>query len=338
MVSPVVQGYGRQVRIGFAITRAASVESSWTTIGLASAALRRGWEVRFIEPWDFEVDPEGRLLARCHAFSSPVEPEPMAEALASRQASRRFVNLPQLDLLLLRAAPLSTRILTFASLAQERGVRVVNDPAGLLRVTHKAWLAAQTGVSSPPTLVTRSRAALALFHESQPDGIIVKPARGSGGRGVSHLQPDQADALDEAFDNAKKIGDGYVVAQQYLSAAKHGEKRLLWLDGKVIGGYLRRRAPGEFRHNLKQGGLPTTTSITQTDQTLASSISPSLLAAGIRFAGLDVIGEHLIEVNALNPGGAFHADRLHGTNLAETIMGQLAQALPQRTTWAHPAP
>jgi len=326
------------VRIGFAITRAASVEASWTTVGLACAALRRGWEVRFIEPWDFEVDLSGRLVARSHAFSTPTSPETLALALSSRSAPRRFVDLKRLDMLLLRAAPLSTSILTFASLASASGVRVVNDPAGLLCVTHKSWLAAQPGVATPPTVVTRSRAAVHLFHDSQPSGVILKPARGSGGRGVSHVRDGDSTGLDQAFDTAKKLGDGYVVAQAYLSAAKHGEKRLLWLDGKVLGGYLRRRAPGEFRHNLKQGGLPTPTTVDASDLEIVSSVSPHLLSAGIRFAGLDVIGEHLIEVNALNPGGAFHADRLNGTNLAETIMGQLAQAHPKRTTWAHPAP
>jgi len=326
------------MRIGIAITRAASVEPSWTTVGLASSALNRGWEVRFIEPWDFEVDASGRLVARTHAFTGPADPERISKALSSRQAARRFVDMARLDLLLLRAAPLSTSILTFASLAQEQGVRVVNAPAGVLRVTHKGWLAAQSGIPTPPTLVTRSRAAIALFHDSQANGIVMKPARGSGGRGVSQIGPDDQPGLDAAFDAAKKVGDGYVVAQAYLAAAKHGEKRLLWLDGDVLGGYLRRRAPGEFRHNLKQGGLPTTTSISKSDRKLVSRVSPALLAAGIRFAGLDIIGEHLIEVNALNPGGAFHADRLNGTKLAETIMGQLAKAHPQRTTWAHLAP
>ncbi len=327
------------MRIGFAITRAASVESTWTTVGLASAALDRGWEVRFIEPWDFEVDPVGHLIARAHAFSEPTDRDTLAESLSTRQAPRRFVDLDRLDLLLLRAAPLHTGVLTFASLAQERDVRVVNDPAGLLRVSHKSWLAAQPGARTPATVVTRSRAAIALFYDRRPSGVVIKPARGSGGRGVSFVEASNPAALDAAFDAAKKVGDGYVVAQAYLSAARQGEKRLLWLDGEVLGGYLRRRAPGEFRHNLKQGGVPEPARVSSTDRELVTQISPALLSAGIRFAGLDVIGDHLIEVNALNPGGAFHTDRLNGTNLAETIMGQLAQARPQpRNKWAHPAP
>jgi glutathione synthase len=118
----------------------------------------------------------------------------------------------------------------------------------------------------------------------------------------------------------------------------------------VIGGYLRRRAPGEFRHNLKRGGQAEPTTITAEELDLGIQIAPHLLRAGVRLAGLDVIGGHLIEVNALNPGGAFHADRLTGSRLGDLIVDRLTRfALPgqspgdapsmeHRTPWAIPAP
>ena len=328
------------MRIAFAITRAASVGGTWTTVHLAHAALERGDSVRFIEPWDYEVDPRGRLIARAHAFDFPTTPDDLASALAHRTALRRYVDLERLDLLLLRAAPLDVTLLTFAELVKARGVPVFNDPAGLLRVSHKGWLASLEGVRTPASLVTRSRASCHLFAQSERDGVIVKPARGSGGRNVSYVPPGDAVQMDMAFDQARAAGDGYVVVQAYLPEAEWGEKRLVWLDGEVLGGYLRVRAPGEFRHNLKQGGQPEPTHISADDHALAAEVSPHLLAAGIRLAGLDVIGGHLIEVNALNPGGAFHADRLTGSRLGEEILERLTR-LPDDTTrsaWALPAP
>ena len=222
---------------------------------------------------------------------------------------RRYVDLERLDLLLLRAAPLDVTLLTFAELVKTRGVAVYNDPAGLLSVSHKGWLASLPDVRTPPSIVTRSRASCHLFAQSQDAGVVVKPARGSGGRDVSFVLRGDAMALDLAFDQARIGGDGYVVVQAYLPEAEWGEKRLVWLDGEVLGGYLRRRAPGEFRHNLKRGGQPDIADITDEDYTLAAQVTPHLVNAGIRLAGLDVIGGYLIEVNALNPGGAFHADR-----------------------------
>ena len=88
------------MRLGIAITRAGSIEATWTTVHLARAALARGWSVRFIEPWDFEVDRRGAPLARSYAFDGPPPTAvDLAEQLAGRTAPRRFVDLAGLDLL-----------------------------------------------------------------------------------------------------------------------------------------------------------------------------------------------------------------------------------------------
>lgn len=327
------------MRIAFAITRAASVGSTWTTASLAQAALQRGCAVRFVEPWDYEVDLRGRLIARAHAFDQPLSAERLAHTLASRKATRRYVDLERIDLMLLRASPLDLAVLSFAQLVKDRGVRVVNDPGGLLRVSHKGWLASLPGVHIPETLVTRSRASTHLFASAQYDGVVVKPARGSGGRDVTRVEHGETAMLDVAFDCAREGGDGYVVVQRYLTEADGGEKRLMWLDGEVIGGYIRQRAPGEFRHNLKRGGVAEPTEITDADRAAVAPVTPFLVAAGVRLAGLDVIGDYLTEVNALNPGGAFHADRTSGTRLSERILDRLIQPPePKRIEWALPAP
>lgn len=324
----------------FAISRAASVDETWTTVHLAREALLRGDQVRFVEPWDYEIDAMGRLIARAHAIDGPTDADRIAELLAHRQAVRRYVDLERVDLMLLRAAPLDVALLTFAALAKDRGVRVVNDPAGVLHVSHKAWIASLPGVRTPPSVVTRSRASAHLFLQSEPLGVVVKPARGSGGRAVSRVMPHDAEGFDAAFDLARDGGDGYVVVQRYLPDTEAGEKRLVWLDGVVLGGYLRRRAPGEFRHNLKRGAIPQPTTIGPDEVALAAQIGPHLLRAGVRLAGLDVIGGHLIEVNALNPGGAFHTDRLTGSRLGALIVDHLTRprAEESRPPWAVPAP
>ncbi len=326
------------MRVGFVIARASSLDTTWTTVHLATAALRQGATVRFIEPWDFELDAGGRLIARAHSFDEPVSADVLVDALTNRQAPRRYVDLGRLDLLLLRAAPLDPGMLAFAALARDLGVRVVNDPDGILRVTHKAWLASRAGVRVPPSVVTRSKASARLFYDRERDGVVVKPARGSGGRGVERVRPRRHDDLEDAFEAAAEAGDGYVVVQRYVAEADGGEKRLVWLDGEVLGGYLRRRAAGEFRHNLKRGASAEPTAVTPEDLAIVDAISGPLLQAGIRVAGLDIIGGWLIEVNVLNPGGAYHTDRLAGTDTADAIFTRLCRPLEQDTAWVPRAP
>ncbi|MBN2800916.1 MAG: hypothetical protein JXX28_17395 [Deltaproteobacteria bacterium] len=315
------------MRLGIAIPRATAITATWTTIHLARTALARGHSVRFIEPWDYEVDQHARVIARAHSFDpGEISAEEMVSALHQRRAQRRFVDLSQIDILLLRVAPLSLGILTFASLIRDRGVSVINDPDGVMAVSHKSWLAALPGVPTPLTLVTRSRAAAHVFVEELRSGAVVKPARGSGGRGVARVRPRSDYGLDRAFDDARLRGDGFVVLQEYVEEADAGEKRLMWLDGKLIGGYLRTRAPGDFRHNLTRGGNAEALTITDADRALLAPLSPHLIGAGIRLAGLDVIGSKITEVNVLNPGGTFHADRLGGPSLANQILARLEAA------------
>jgi glutathione synthase len=325
------------MRIGFAITRAAAIDVTWTTVSLIDAALSRGWTAVIIEPWDWQVNPDGQLVTRAHVFDRLTSRRDIARALSQRLADRRMMAVSDLDLLLLRASPFNQTVMAFATLASQRGVRVENSPRGLLAVCNKSWLAAQAEVHTPPTLVTRSRASAHHFLTQQPHGVVVKPAQGSGGRGVSRVRPDQADKLDTAFDCATAQSGGHVVVQAWLQEAEAGEKRVLWLDGALIGGYLRQRAPGEFRHNLKRGAQPHPTQITERERNAVSRLTPALVKAGIRLAGLDLIGEWITEVNALNPGGVHHADRLHGTNLADTILDRLAQPTADtRPQWVHP--
>ncbi len=332
------------MRLGIAVNRAATMDATWTTVHLAVAALRRGHEVRIVERGDFEVDRLGTLVARAHAFQPPgPAASRLVAALADRSASRRSIDVGRLDLLLLRVTALDAAVLTFASLARDRGVRVVNDPDGVARVSHKAWLAAQAGVPTPATLITRSEGAAEIFHSQERAGVVVKPARGSGGRHVTRVRRGDRRGLQDAFGRAREAGDGYVVLQAYLPEATEGEKRLVWLDGALIGGYLRRRAPGEFRHNLKRGAIAAPTPVTEEDRELANRLTRPLLAAGVRLVGLDVIGGLVTEVNALNPGGAFHTDRLTGSRLAELIVTRLEGSAPappdaERTPWLHRAP
>lgn len=331
------------MRLGIVITRASSVTATWTTVALARAALARGHDVRILERTDFQIDPSGQLIARGFALDGPVpEPEDLAEALRRRTLRRCFIDITRLDVLLLRSTPLCPDLIAFAQIARDRGVRVLNDPDGLVRVTSKAWLASLSGIPTPPTLITRSVGEALMFYEQQPDGVVVKPARGSGGRAVSQVPRGRSGQLERAFETARRPG-GYVVVQGYIPAAEGGEKRLLWLDGAILGGYLRRRAPGEFRHNLKRGGLAEPTQVTDGERALLAPLTPHLVAAGVWFAGLDLIGDQLVEVNALNPGGTFHTDRLSGTDHADTVIANLEarpqpRIPPEEHPWAPPAP
>lgn len=314
---------GITLKLGIVVTRLRRLDTTWTTVQLAVAALQGGHSVRFIERDCFEIDANHTLLGRAVAFDDPISAQTLVASLGQQTARRVYVPLPQLDVLLLRTAPLSDAVLSMAMMAMRAGVTVINDPAGMVLVSHKAWLASLSGVRSPPTLVTQNHTQADVFYRQLDQTVVVKPARGTGGQGVSLVPRRDRTAFDLAFRRARRMGDGYLLVQPYVQAPDGGEKRLVWCDGRIIGGYQRQPAKGEFRHNLKQGGYAMACAITHADRAIASQVSPHLQQAGIRLAGLDVIGPYLIEVNAVNPGGAFHADRLTGTQVAQHIVRAL---------------
>ena len=314
------------MRIGIVLSNAASVTPTHTTVHLAVAALARGHAVRILEPWDLEVDARGRVRGRAHLFDAPCTREELVAALHARSAVRRHVEVDRFDVLLLRCNPLDLAVIGFAQLAAAAGVRVWNDPSALLRTSHKAWVATLDGVPRPRTIVTRSRATIEAFASNCAEGIVIKPARSCGGKGVTVLRGRRRPKLDAALVDAERYGDGYVVVQEYLPAAVFGEKRLLWLDGALLGGYLRQRAPGELRHNLKNGATPMPSPLTAADHALAAALTPHLVRDGVWFAGVDVIGDLVIEVNTLNPGGVYWSEHFSQPDIALRLVASLERA------------
>jgi glutathione synthase len=325
------------VRIGIVLSNAAVAAPAHTTVHLAWQALRDGHAVRVLEPWDFEVDERGRIRGRASCFDAPTTTrELFVRQLHRGDAPRRTIDVDRLDILLLRANPLQDSIVTFGQHAQAAGVRVLNDPRGMLRTSQKGYLATLPGVPRPRTLVTRSPLSAERFLSTCPGGVVVKPARACGGRSVARVPGHRAeDLLRAAFEAATLAsGDGYAVVQEYLAEADDGEKRLVWLDGQLVGGYLRMRAPGEFRHNLKVGGEPRPAELTRQDHALCAALTPHLRDEGVWLAGIDVIGGRVVEVNTLNPGGVHWSDTFSGAGVARRIIaslepgGALASPLP----------
>lgn len=319
-------------RVGFVVSNVSGATATQSTIHLVQAALEAGFAAELYEPWDFEIDEWGRPCARAHRL----EPEQVADrppdaarawiadTLRSRSAARHSVRLAGLKVLLLRANPLNSTILTFAQLVEAAGVPVRNRPGDLFRASHKAWLATLSGVPRPRTLVTRAPSAVLRF-ASECHSVIIKPARASGGSGVSLVRG--AAGIEGAMDAAMRAGDGYVVVQDYLAGASDGERRLLYVRGVgLLGGYLRVRAPGEFRHNLRHGAEPVPCPPDPRDEVLVRALAPHLDAAGVWFAGVDVIDGCVVEVNTLNPGGIHYTAAFTGRPLARSILDVMLQA------------
>ncbi len=179
-----------------------------------------------------------------------------------------------------------------------KNIPVINSPHGLRTVNEKVW-AAQFTQLVPPTLIGRKSAALLDFLSLHKD-IVAKPTDGFGGVGVFHinLRDKNAQVILETLTQRWRKD---VILQKYLPESQNGDKRILLLNGDVLGTIIRLHSQDDHRNNLFAGGTPMSAEITKRDLEIVSVLRPHLQRLGLYFVGIDIIGHCLIEVNVTSP-------------------------------------
>ena len=193
---------------------------------------------------------------------------------------------------------------------------VVNDPAQVRNAPEKLFVTHFPELM-PETLVTSDTREIRRFRERHGD-IIVKPLFGNGGAGVFHLRPDDPNlnSLVEMFTERSREP---LVVQQYLPAVRHGDKRVILVDGEAMGAINRVPAAGEARSNMHVGGRPEPTTLTEREREICARIGPELKKRGMIFVGIDVIGGYLTEINVTSPTGLQELARFDGVHLERAI-------------------
>ncbi len=301
-----------------------------TSIGLMHAAQGLGVEVWATEARGLEV-VDGQAVARARALklapSTPTTgcrwtvPDPWygagpVEQLRLDDVDAVFMRLePPVDLDFLAA----TYVL---DLVDPSSTAMVNAPAGL-RACSEHLLGLSFPDLVPPTVVTAAAATIREFL-GEHGRIVVKPVDGFGGRGVFLVSTSDPN-LASVIETSTRSGTRAVVAQPYLTEVEAGNKRIYLLDGVAVGASLRHPVPGDFRIVSPDGPAPLTTR----DREIVQRLAPTLQRHGLRCVGLDVIGDHLIEVNVTSPGALRKADALLGT----TYCADLVEHVLTHPTW-----
>ncbi len=180
-------------------------------------------------------------------------------------------------------------------------VYLMNDPLGVMAIAEKVfplWFEKYI----PATCITRSFEEAQIFARKQKSGIVLKPLNSSGGRRVFKTGVKDSN-FKVAFEAVGNEGMEYVVCQQYLPAVKKGDKRIVLLGGEILGCFARIPAKGSHRANLHSGGRLQKCKLTHREIEIARTLGHVLLQWGIDFAGIDLIGEKLTEINVTSPMG-----------------------------------
>jgi glutathione synthase len=289
-----------------------------TSVAMMREAARRGHDI-YACTLD-ELSYLGRVQAAAHRLRITQQPDPWFEDLGTEVAPlARFGAVlmrkdPPFDIEYLNATLLLSR-------AAAEGARVVNDPQALRDHNEKLAIA-EFPQFVAPTLVTRDIASIKRFHGEQGD-IVVKPLDGMGGTGVFRLAPGDPN-LNSILETITGRGERTVMAQRYIPQIADGDKRVLLIAGRAVPYCLARvPAPGESRGNLAAGGTGHAQPLSANDQRIGAALGPVLAARGLLLVGLDVIGNHLTEVNVTSPTCFVEITEQTGFNVAGMFIDAL---------------
>ncbi|MCV6611865.1 MAG: glutathione synthase [Amphritea sp.] len=298
-----------------------------SSLAMLWAAQRKGWQIWYMEQKDVYLR-DGKVLAKMAPMTVDMNPDKWFE-----REDYQIQELDNLDVVLMRKDPpfdnefiYTTHLLELA--AASGNTLMVNRPQALRDYNEKIF-ATHFPQCCPPVLVTRREDLLRDFHAEYKD-VIFKPLDGMGGTSIFRIQEEGVN-LGVIIETLTKMGTETIMAQKYLPEIVDGDKRILLVNGEPVPyGLSRIPTNGEVRGNLAAGGRGEGRALTDRELWIADQVGPTLKAQGILFAGLDVIGDYLTEVNVTSPTCIRELDDQFGLDIGMQLMDVIEQKLQNR--------
>jgi glutathione synthase len=284
-----------------------------STFALLLEAQRRGHELAYYTP-----DRLGRIGNRIIARVQPLRVEDRADAHFTLGAEEE-ADLGEFEVVLLRQdPPFDLAYVTTTHFLEQihPATLVVNDPVSVRNAPEKMFVM-QFPDLMPPTLISRDRAAIEAFREEFGE-VVMKPLYGHGGASVFKVARQDPN-FGSLFDLFSATFREPWVTQQFLPAVAAGDKRIILVDGVAMGAVNRVPAANDIRSNMVRGGAAAATRLTDGEERICQAIGPELSRRGLLFAGIDVIGDKLTEINVTSPTGLRAISKLGGPDLAVAI-------------------
>lgn len=295
-----------------------------STLAMLLEAERRGVEIQYMTQGGLKL-VAGDAVGRSRLLHVQDDPDHWFELGAEKD-----IGLGELDVILMRKDPPFDMEYIYTSYILERaeqaGSVIVNRPQALRDMNEKAYTA-WFADCAPMSLITRSMQELKSF-VAEHGRIVVKPLDGMGGRSIFVVDQDDNNA-NVIFETLTDFGRIFAMAQVFIPEISDGDKRILLIDGEPISHSLARIPPADdYRGNLVVGAVGEGRELTERDLWICSQVGPVMKEQGVIFAGIDVIGDLLTEINVTSPTGIRELDKLFDLNIA----GVLFDAIEKRLT------
>ncbi len=293
-----------------------------SSFAMMLAAQKRGWDLHYMNQHHLYSDGK-TTRARTRLLQVRDDPESWFSVISEQE-----IALSELDAVLMRKdPPLDIEYITTTWLldsVERSGTLVVNTPASLRDANEKLFITAFPQCCVP-VLVSSDTTRIRHFVAEHQD-VILKPLDSMGGYSIFRVQPDSQN-LSVILELMTGGGHKTIMAQRYIPEITRGDKRILLIDGEPVPYALARiPAAGETRGNLVAGASGVGVPLTDRDRWICEQVSPVLRKMGILFAGLDVIGDYLTEINITSPTCIRELDQQYQLDIA----GQLMECIESR--------
>jgi glutathione synthase len=284
-----------------------------STFALLLEAQKRGHSISYYTP--------DKLSLRGEDLIAPVQTlrvrDEVGDHFSLGEAQR--VDLKSFDVVLLRQDPPFDLAYITSTHFLERihpKTLVVNNPASVRNAPEKIFVMDFADLM-PPTLISRDLDEINAFRDEH-GAVVMKPLHGHGGAAVFRVLPQDMNfgSLYDMF--CVTFREPWVI-QRFLPEVKHGDKRIILVDGEFAGAVNRVPAADDLRSNMVRGGAAKATDLTPREREICARLGPALRQRGLLFVGIDVIDGHLTEINVTSPTGIRAIARLGGPDVAAKI-------------------
>jgi glutathione synthase len=237
----------------------------------------------------------------------------------------RRTDIASFDVVLLRQdPPFDLAYITSTHLLERIHPKtlVVNDPAAVRNAPEKLFVMNFPQLM-PPTLISRDLDEINAFRDKH-GAVVMKPLHGHGGAAVFRVMPQDMN-FGSLFDMFSVTFKEAWVIQQFIPEVKHGDKRIILVNGEFAGAVNRVPAADDLRSNMVRGGAAQETELTPREREICATVGPALRERGLLFVGIDVINGNLTEINVTSPTGIRAIARLGGPDVAAKVWDAIEQ-------------
>ncbi|UPK04143.1 glutathione synthase [Bradyrhizobium sp. 170] len=284
-----------------------------STFALLLEAQKRGHSISYFTP--------DQLSLRGEELVAPVQKLTVRDEIGDHftLGEPKREPMTNFDVILLRQEPpFDIAYITSTHLLERIHPKtlVVNDPASVRNAPEKMFVLNFPQLM-PPTLISRDLDEINSFRDEH-GAVVMKPLHGHGGAAVFRVMPQDMN-FGSLFDMFSVTFREPWVIQRFLPEVKHGDKRIILVDGEFAGAVNRVPAPDDLRSNMVRGGAAQATDLSEREREICATLGPALRERGLLFVGIDVIDGNLTEINVTCPTGIRAIAKLGGPDIAARI-------------------